>query len=92
MDSVNSVLILAQQGAGPAGSEFGKASPVGWLVIVALLITVLFIGWAFSRRYNRLNRRRLFAEAHGLDLFDEEAVDKAMAEAGVLDQRKKSWF
>ena len=52
---VESVLLVAQQGAGPVGSEFGKASPIGWFVIVAQL-------------------------------------DAAMAEAGVLDQRKLGWF
>ncbi|AZA09606.1 hypothetical protein [Corynebacterium pseudopelargi] len=86
------LLILAQQGPGPAGSEFGKASPVGWLVLVALLVLVLYLGYAFHRRYSRMNRRRMFAEAHGLDVFDEQAVDKAMEEAGVLDRRKKHWL
>ncbi|GGG78294.1 hypothetical protein [Corynebacterium pelargi] len=86
------LLILAQQGPGPAGSEFGKASPVGWLVLVALLVLVLYLGYAFHRRYSRMNRRRIFAEAHGLDVFDEQAVDKAMEEAGVLDRRKKHWL
>lgn len=86
------LLILAQQGPGPVGSEFGKASPVGWLVLVALLVVVLYLGYAFHRRYSRMNRRRMFAEAHGIDVFDEQAVDQAMAEAGVLDRRKKHWL
>ncbi|GAA1472884.1 hypothetical protein GCM10009621_10500 [Corynebacterium felinum] len=89
---INTVVFMAQQGAGPVGSEFGKASPIGWFVLIALVVAVLFIGWAFHRRYSRMNRRRLFAEAHGLDLFDAETLDKAMAEAGVLDRRKKHWF
>lgn len=84
--------MVAQQGPGPVGSEFGKASPVGWFVIVALLAVVLFIGWSFHRRFSRLNRRRLFAEANGLDPFDIEAIEKAMEEAGVKDQRKVGWF
>ena len=90
--SFSQVIVLAQQGAGPVGSEFGKASPIGWFVLIALVVAVLSLGWAFHRRYSWLNRRRVFAEAHGLDVFDKEAVDKAMAEAGVLDQRKRSWF
>ena len=89
---VESVLLVAQQGAGPVGSEFGKASPIGWFVIVALLAAVLFLGWAFHRRYSRMNRRRLFAETHGIDPFDAEKLDAAMAEAGVLDQLKLGWF
>ncbi len=91
-NALSHAIILAQQGSGPVGSEFGKASPIGWFVLIALAVAVLAIGWAFHRRYSRLNRRRLFAEAHGLDVFDEQTLDKAMAEAGVLDQRKKSWF
>ncbi|WJY67711.1 hypothetical protein [Corynebacterium auris] len=76
----------------PVGPEFGKASPIGLLLIVSLLVVVLFIGFSFHRRYSRFHRRRLFAEARGIDPFDEEAVDRAMAEAGVLDQRRKSRF
>lgn len=73
----------------PVGPEFGKASPIGLLLIVALAVVVLSLGFAFHRRYSRFNRRRIFAEAHGIDPFDEEALDKAMAEAGVLDRRRK---
>lgn len=89
---ISSFMILAQQTVGPQGSEFGKASPVGWLFLVCLLIVVLYLGYAFHRRYSRMNRRRMFAEAHNIDLFDVEKLDKAMAEAGVLDQRKKHWL
>jgi len=59
---------------------------------VALRAWVLFRGWASPRRYSRMNRRRLFAETHGIDPFDAEKLDAAMAEAGVLDQRKLGWF
>ncbi|MCZ9308879.1 hypothetical protein ACUY3K_07320 [Corynebacterium uberis] len=90
-DSIAAITVLAAQG-GPVGAEFGKASPIGLLVTVALMAAVLYLGWALHRRYARLNRRRVFAEEHGLDLFDEEAVDKAMAEAGVLDRSKKHWL
>ena len=62
------------------------------VVLVVLAVVVRFIGWSFHRRYSRYNRRRAFAEAHGLDPFDQEAVDKAMEEAGLLDRRKQSWF
>lgn len=89
--SATFVLAQAEKG-GPMGPEFGKASPVGMLVLAALLVAVLFIGWAFHRRYSRFRRRRMFAEAHGLDVFDTEAVDKAMAEAGVLDRSKKHFI
>ena len=74
------------------GPEFGKASPVGLLVIVLLFVAVLCIGWAVTRRIRRLNRRREFAEANGLDVFDVAAVDAAMAEQGLAEVGKKRFF
>lgn len=73
----------------PRGPDFGKASPVGLLLIVVLAVVVLALGFAFHRRYSRFRRRQAFAELHGLDPFDEAAIDEAMAAAGVLDRRKK---
>ncbi|MGP6173697.1 hypothetical protein [Corynebacterium sp. A21] len=90
--AASTVLLAQQERGGPLGPEFGKASPVGLLVIVALLAVILIVGWRFHRRFSRYNRRLLFAQEHGLDVFDEAAMDQAMAEAGVLDRRKKSWF
>ena len=60
--------------------------------LAVLGVAVISLGWAFHRRFSRYNRRRAFAEANGLDVFDQEAVDRAMEEAGLLDRRKKSWF
>lgn len=86
-------LLLAQAPSdGPVGPEFGKASPIGLFVLVVAGVLVLSLGWAFYRRYTRFQRRRMFADAHGLDIFDEEAVDRAMEEAGVLDKRKKPFI
>ncbi|WP_342319427.1 hypothetical protein [Corynebacterium mayonis] len=76
----------------PVGPEFGKASPIGLLLLVALAVVVLSLGFAFHRRFSRFNRRRIFAEAHGIDPFDHEALDKAMEEAGVLDRRRTTFF
>ncbi|QGU06871.1 hypothetical protein COCCU_04625 [Corynebacterium occultum] len=90
--AATTVVLAQQQQGGPLGPEFGKASPIGWLVIVASMAAILFLGWRFHRRFSRYNRRLLFAQEHGLDVFDEAAVDQAMAEAGVLDRRKKSWL
>ena len=74
------------------GPEFGKASPIGLLILALMGVAVLFAGWNFHRRYSRFRRRMMFAEHHGIDPFDEEAVDKAMKEAGIYDNRKKSIF
>ena len=70
---------LAQNPVGPMGADFGKASPIGLLVIVLLLVTVLLIGVDLTRRMKRMRRRRDFAEAHGMDPFDHEAIDRAIA-------------
>lgn len=85
--------ILAQApGDTPVGPDFGKASPIGLLLLVILGVVVLFIGWSFHRRFSRFKRRQAFAEAHGIDPFDDQAVDEAMEKAGLKDQRNKSAF
>ncbi|ALC05408.1 hypothetical protein CDES_04830 [Corynebacterium deserti GIMN1.010] len=84
--------LAQQQEGGPLGPEFGKASPVGLLIIVALLVAILTLGWMFHRRWSRMNRRRIFAERHGLDPFDIEGVRKAMAEAGLNEKNKKDFL
>lgn len=72
--------VLAQaEKSGPEGPDFGKASPVGLLVIVALLAAILTIGVLFNRRMKAMTRRREYAEKHDMDPFDIEAVDAAMA-------------
>ena len=94
--AAHDVFVLAQgtEGAegGPMGPEFGKASPIGLLILALMGVAVLFAGWNFHRRYSRFRRRMMFAEDHGIDPFDEEAVDEAMKEAGIYDTRKKSIF
>ena len=68
--------ILAQaERTGPKGAEFGKAAPIGLFVIVILLLVVLLIGFAMNKRIRRLERRRAFADARGIDLFDTEKLD-----------------
>ncbi|WJZ02187.1 hypothetical protein [Corynebacterium freiburgense] len=88
---VEFILAQAERG-GPLGPEFGKASPVGLLIIVLLLAAVLFIGWALTRRIKRMARRREFAEAHGIDVFDQEAIDNAMKAEGMVVDNRKQWF
>lgn len=72
-------VLLAQNPVGPRGADFGKASPIGLLIIVLLLVIILALGWDLSRRAKRMAARRKFAEAHGMDPFDAAAVDAAMA-------------
>lgn len=94
MDYATQAFVIAQQmnKDAPVGPEFGKAEPIGLFIVVALAVVVLFIGWAFYRRYTRFNRRRAFAEANGIDVFDHEAIDRAMEEQGVLDRRKQRFI
>ncbi|WP_448852163.1 hypothetical protein [Corynebacterium sp. 335C] len=70
---------LAQNPVGPRGADFGKASPIGLLILVVLLVCVLAAGWDLTRRLKRMRLRREFAEAHDMDPFDVAAVDEAMA-------------
>lgn len=81
-------VFLAQNPVGPRGADFGKASPVGLLMIVVLLVVILVLGWDLSRRAKRMAARRKFAEAHGMDPFDSEAVDAAMAAAERAEEGK----
>ena len=56
------VTLLAQNPVGPMGADFGKASPIGLLVIVLLLVVILLIGVDLTRRMKRMRRRRAFAD------------------------------
>lgn len=85
------VLAQAERGA-QIGSEFGKASPVGLFVIVVLLAAVLYLGWSVNVRIKDMARRRQFAEDHGLDVFDLEAIEAAMKAEGVAPVRKPRKF
>lgn len=83
----SAVTLVAQEQIheGPQGPEFGKAAPVGLLVIVALLVVILTLGFMFNRRMRRMHKRRDFAEAHGLDPFDIETIDRRMAEEEAME-------
>ncbi len=85
--------ILAQQEkGGPLGPEFGKASPVGLLILIALLVVVIILGRSAMKRIKNLNRRRAFAEKEGIDVFDAEEIDRRMAEKGIQDVNANSRF
>lgn len=81
--------ILAQrEKTGPRGEEFGKAAPIGLFVILGLLLVVLLIGFNMNKRIRVLERRRAFAEQHGIDLFDHERLEAAMKAAGYDETAK----
>ncbi|MBY6411740.1 hypothetical protein HQ346_12675 [Rhodococcus sp. BP-252] len=45
------ISILAQQ---PTGPEFGKSSPVGLVIIVALLVGTAFLIWSMNKQIKKL--------------------------------------
>ncbi len=58
---MNDVLIvLLAEGPKNTGPDFGKASPVGLLVVVLLLIAVFFLVWSMNRHLKKA--RDHFAE------------------------------
>ena len=79
---VSTVSVVAQEQVndGPQGPEFGKAAPVGLLVVVALLVAILAVGVFFNRRMKKMKQRQVFAELHGLDPFDIDTIDRRMAQ------------
>ncbi|AFR48249.1 hypothetical protein KTR9_1609 [Gordonia sp. KTR9] len=48
---VNTVMVLAEE---PQGPEFGKASPLGLLVILLLLVGTAFLIWSMNRQLKKL--------------------------------------
>lgn len=91
-NNTNLIILAQQQQGGPLGPEFGKASPIGLLVLALMGAAILTLGWMFHRRWSRMNRRRIFAEHHGLDPFDIEGIKKTMAEVGLNDKSKKGFL
>ncbi|MEJ6547945.1 hypothetical protein PQI66_00115 [Corynebacterium sp. USCH3] len=82
------VSLVAQEQVhrGPQGPEFGKAAPVGLFVIIGLLVVILALGYFFNRRMRTMHQRRDFAEAHGLDPFDIDTIDRRMAQADATGE------
>lgn len=74
-----SVLADPQKNSGP---DFGKASPVGLLVIVLLLIGVFILGWSMNRHLKKLPKSfDTEPEAVAVDAPAEEAAGESEAGA-----------
>jgi len=43
--------------AAPEGPEFGKASPLGLLVVVLLLVGTVFLIWSMNRHLRKLPKK-----------------------------------
>lgn len=48
------VTLVAEEGPKNTGPDFGKASPVGLLVVVLLLIGVFALVWSMNRHLKRI--------------------------------------
>lgn len=83
VDAHTAVVTYLADSSSPVGPDFGKASPVGLLVILLLLIVVLFLGWSVNKRVKRFNQRRLIADEMGIDVFDTAALDAEIARRGL---------
>lgn len=84
-----SLEVLAQQEkGGPLGPEFGKASPIGLLIILVLLVVVIALGISANRRVRRVQQRRMVAEQEGIDPFDVETLDRRIKERGLDKTRR----
>ena len=46
--------LLAEEGPRQTGPDFGKASPVGLLIVVVLLVGTFFLVWSMNRHLKRL--------------------------------------
>ncbi|WP_246815896.1 hypothetical protein [Corynebacterium sp. HMSC28B08] len=90
MEGIQTWVVAQAEKSGPMGAEFGKAAPVGLFVIVALLLVVLLLGFAMNKRIRRMERRRAFADKHGIDLFDTETLERRMKEEGFDETAGRS--
>jgi hypothetical protein len=59
--------LLAQQGPRDTGPDFGKASPVGLLVVVLLLIGTGLLVWSMNRHLRKLPKTFRDADAEDAD-------------------------
>lgn len=57
------LIVLLADGPANNGPDFGKASPMGLLVVVLLLIAVFGLVWSMNRHLKKV--RDHFAEAEG---------------------------
>lgn len=65
-----------------SGPDFGKASPVGLLVIVLLLIGVFILGWSMNRHLKKLPKS-FDAEPEAVtEIEDAAGESQADAESG----------
>ncbi len=71
------VSILAQQ---PTGPEFGKSSPIGLVILVALLVGTALLIWSMNKKIKRLP-----ATFEKEDPTLDQALDEGTDRGGITD-------
>lgn len=71
------VSLLAQQ---PTGPEFGKSSPIGLVILVALLVGTALLIWSMNKKIKRLP-----ATFEKEDPTLDQALDEGTDRGGIVD-------
>jgi hypothetical protein len=70
-------ILLAENPPRNTGPDFGKASPVGLLIVVLLLIVTFALVWSMNRHLKRLPERFDRAHPEPDQVADDGTVDDA---------------
>ncbi|WP_412098628.1 hypothetical protein [Mycolicibacterium iranicum] len=71
--------VLAQEEPRQTGPDFGKASPVGLIIIVLLLIAVFLLVWSMNKHLKRLPKS-FASEADGTEGADPDLTTENPAD------------
>jgi hypothetical protein len=82
----NVLITLLAEGPANTGPDFGKASPVGLLVVVLLLIGVFALVWSMNRHLRRVPKS--FAEADGPGADGPGADDTVVSDDAVAGRNE----
>ncbi|MFT4124886.1 MAG: hypothetical protein QM662_01495 [Gordonia sp. (in: high G+C Gram-positive bacteria)] len=80
MSTAYTIILAAQQE--PQGPEFGKASPIGLLLIIVLLIGTVLLIWSMNRQLKKLPET-FDAEHPEADQAFDEGTDAAAADPAI---------
>ncbi len=70
--------VLAQDGPRQTGPDFGKASPIGLIVVVLLLIGTFALVWSMNRHLRRLPQSFDTENSEGAESPGENRLDGTM--------------
>ena len=65
------------------GPDFGKASPVGLVIVVLLLVAVLLLGWSMNRQLKKVPKSFDESETEAnADVVTDAGTEKSAGESG----------